>query len=181
MLKTQEAVLEMMKALDLPRPHEDEPGVELLNIELLRDLVREKAREFDRAMMDLSRDRIPHLASRETMLLSWSQVIDAMCDLIVVVHNTSNAMGIDLEPFFDEVHRTNMAKVGGPKRSDGKALKPKDWKPPRILEMLEARLHDDPWNGGGEPSSSDVCRWCGSHRPEGHRYDCLWYLAHGKR
>jgi len=45
-------------------------------------------------------------------------------------------LGIDLRPFFREVHRTNMNKLSGPVREDGKKLKPPDWKPPRIVEML---------------------------------------------
>jgi predicted HAD superfamily Cof-like phosphohydrolase len=73
---------------------------------------------------------------------AWADVIDGMCDIMVVVNNTSNAMGIDLEPFFDEVHKTNMAKVGGPKNEFGKALKPEGWKPPRIREMLEGLVRE---------------------------------------
>lgn len=46
-------------------------------------------------------------------------------------------IGIDLRPFYREVHRTNMHKLHGPKRSDGKQLKPPDWKPPRIKAMYE--------------------------------------------
>jgi len=46
-------------------------------------------------------------------------------------------LGIDLMPFYEEVHRTNMAKLGGPKREDGKQLKPPGWEPPRIGEILK--------------------------------------------
>jgi predicted HAD superfamily Cof-like phosphohydrolase len=53
-------------------------------------------------------------------------------------------MGIDLGPFFAEIHRTNMEKAGGPVRpSDGKILKPPGWKPPDIVGML-AELLDRP-------------------------------------
>jgi predicted HAD superfamily Cof-like phosphohydrolase len=45
-------------------------------------------------------------------------------------------LGVDLYPFYQEVHKTNMAKLGGPKRADGKQLKPPGWSPPRIEEML---------------------------------------------
>lgn len=45
-------------------------------------------------------------------------------------------LGIDLRPFFREVHRTNMLKLSGPVREDGKKLKPPDWMPPRIEAML---------------------------------------------
>jgi hypothetical protein len=47
---------------------------------------------------------------------------------------------VDLEPFFAEVHRTNMAKVGGPVRPDGKKLKPEGWQPPDIAGILRAQI-----------------------------------------
>lgn len=53
----------------------------------------------------------------------------------------SEGLGIDLRPFFLEVHRTNMLKTTGPVREDGKRLKPEGWKPPRILAMY-ARVKD---------------------------------------
>lgn len=66
------------------------------------------------------------------------EAIDGLCDLEYVLQGTAVAFGIDLEPFFDEVHQTNLEKVTGEVRSDGKRLKPPGWKPPRIKEMLEA-------------------------------------------
>jgi predicted HAD superfamily Cof-like phosphohydrolase len=41
-------------------------------------------------------------------------------------------MGVELEPFFDEVHGSNMKKVGGRVRGDGKQLKPEGWRPPDL-------------------------------------------------
>lgn len=46
------------------------------------------------------------------------------------------SLGLDIKPLFEEVHRTNMLKVGGPTRADGKILKPEGWQPPRIRELL---------------------------------------------
>lgn len=140
----------MMKALEIPLPEDKIINLKLLEslrFDLLRGLVREEAMEFDIAMAaleeckeDLVRNHYTDGVFKDNALDSWADVIDAMCDLIVVIHNTSNAMGIDLEPYFDEVHRTNMAKVGGPTREDGKKLKPPGWQPPRILEMLKNEL-----------------------------------------
>lgn len=64
--------------------------------------------------------------------------IDGMCDLLCVVYGTATEFGIDLEPFWNEVHRSNMAKAGGPVRGDGKRLKPPGWTPPDIAGVLAA-------------------------------------------
>jgi predicted HAD superfamily Cof-like phosphohydrolase len=66
------------------------------------------------------------------------EAIDGMCDLLCVVYGTAAEFGIDLAPFWDEVHRTNMAKAGGPVREDGKRLKPPGWTPPDIAGVLAA-------------------------------------------
>lgn len=62
--------------------------------------------------------------------------IDGLCDLLCVVHGAALEFGIDLAPFWDEVHRSNMTKVGGPVRKDGKVLKPAGWTPPDIARVL---------------------------------------------
>lgn len=64
------------------------------------------------------------------------EVVDGACDLLYVTFGMGVEFGVDLQPFFDEVHRTNMAKEGGATRPDGKTLKPEGWQPPRIAEML---------------------------------------------
>lgn len=62
--------------------------------------------------------------------------VDALCDLLYVVYGYADYLGIDIEPFFDEVHRTNMEKEGGPFREDGKILKPPGWRPPAIGDIF---------------------------------------------
>jgi predicted HAD superfamily Cof-like phosphohydrolase len=64
--------------------------------------------------------------------------VDGLCDLVCVVYGTAAEFGVDLEPFWNEVHRTNMAKAGGPVRGDGKRLKPPGWQPPDITGILGA-------------------------------------------
>jgi len=66
------------------------------------------------------------------------ETIDGLCDVIYVCLGVAVEMGIDLSPFFAEVHRTNMAKEGGGKRGDGKILKPAGWQQPRIAELLSS-------------------------------------------
>lgn len=64
------------------------------------------------------------------------KVADGCVDLCVVVIGTAIAYGIDLRSIWDEIHKTNMAKVGGPIRADGKRLKPEGWKPPEVARLL---------------------------------------------
>ncbi len=66
-----------------------------------------------------------------------TEAIDGLCDLLYVVFGTAVAFGIDAQYFFDEVHKTNMEKLKGAVREDGKRLKPPGWIPPRIKEMLQ--------------------------------------------
>jgi predicted HAD superfamily Cof-like phosphohydrolase len=65
------------------------------------------------------------------------EAIDGMCDLLYVVFGTAVEFGIDLDVFFEEVHRANMTKVGGATRADGKTLKPPGWEPPMIEKLLD--------------------------------------------
>lgn len=71
------------------------------------------------------------------------ETADALADLLYVVYGTAVSFGIDIRPIFDEVHRSNMTKVGGTRRADGKVLKPSTWEAPeirRILTELGAKL-----------------------------------------
>lgn len=68
-------------------------------------------------------------------------VIDAIMDLKYVLDGSMVEFGVDGEAFFDEVHRTNMAKLdGGYFDENGKFRKPAGWKEPRIEEMLQNLL-----------------------------------------
>lgn len=63
-------------------------------------------------------------------------VAKELADLVVVTVGCALAYGVDLDAVFEEVHRTNMAKVGGPVRADGKVLKPPGWSPPDVPGVL---------------------------------------------
>jgi len=64
-------------------------------------------------------------------------IADGIADSIVVLLGTAVSYGLDMRPVWDEVHRSNMSKVGGPIRSDGKQLKPVNWSPPRVWELIQ--------------------------------------------
>ena len=63
-------------------------------------------------------------------------VAKEMADLLYVVYGTAVSYGIDMDPVFREVHRSNMSKVGGYKRADGKWVKPATYSPARIEPIV---------------------------------------------
>jgi 8-oxo-dGTP pyrophosphatase MutT (NUDIX family)/predicted HAD superfamily Cof-like phosphohydrolase len=66
------------------------------------------------------------------------EVADALADLLYVVYGTALVHGIPLDAVFDEVHRSNLTKVGGAPIGPGtKAPKPADYRPPNIRPILD--------------------------------------------
>ena len=63
-----------------------------------------------------------------------------MADLLYVVYGTAVSYGIDMEPVFREVHRSNLSKVGGYKREDGKWVKPPTYSPAKIEPLLAIQM-----------------------------------------
>lgn len=105
-------------------------SVELRRVELRAKLIEEEAAEAVEAIR--RRDLIGSL--------------DGLCDLLCVVYGAAVEWGINVAPFWDEVHRTNIAKRGGPVRADGKQLKPAGWRPPNLAAVLA----DEQQDGDGE-------------------------------
>ena len=68
--------------------------------------------------------------------------IDGLGDLLYVLLGTAVEWGIDLGPYFDEIHASNMTKVGGPVREDGKRLKPDSYRPPNLRQVFNQQLED---------------------------------------
>ena len=65
-----------------------------------------------------------------------SSIAKEMADLLYVVYGTAVSYGIDMDPVFREVHRSNMSKVGGYKREDGKWVKPATYSPASIHSIV---------------------------------------------
>lgn len=66
-------------------------------------------------------------------------VADALADLDYVVEGARLELGINGAPIADAVHESNMAKLGGAVRADGKIQKPAHWAPPDIVAALRAQ------------------------------------------
>lgn len=63
-------------------------------------------------------------------------LVHELADLLYVAYGGILACGVDPDEIFDEVHRANMRKVSGPRRPDGKQLKPADWQPADVAGVL---------------------------------------------
>ena len=66
-----------------------------------------------------------------------TEVLDALTDILVVTIGAIHSAGFDAEGAWNEVMRTNFAKIDPEtgkvrKREDGKVLKPEGWTPPDL-------------------------------------------------
>ena len=73
---------------------------------------------------------------------SQEDELDALIDILVVTIGAINSMGADGEGAWNEVMRTNFAKINPEtgkviKREDGKVLKPEGWQPPKLGKFLK--------------------------------------------
>jgi predicted HAD superfamily Cof-like phosphohydrolase len=69
------------------------------------------------------------------------ETLDALVDILVVTMGAINSMGADGEGAWNEVMRTNFAKVDPVtgkvrRREDGKVLKPEGWQPPNLKPFV---------------------------------------------
>ena len=96
------------------------------NAHLYRGLIAEEYEEFCQAL--IMRDDVEQL--------------DACMDLIWVTLGFCHMKGFDVTKAWDEVLKTNMAKVDPVtgkvrRREDGKILKPEGWKPPDLSKFVQ--------------------------------------------
>lgn len=68
--------------------------------------------------------------------------LDALIDILVVTIGAIHSRGWDAEGAWDEVMKTNAAKIDLDtgkvrKREDGKVLKPANWQPPSLESFLK--------------------------------------------
>ena len=88
------------------------------------DLIEEELKEFKEA-----------IAKRDI-----KEVADALTDILYVTYGAGHAFGIDLDECFDEVHRSNMSKLGEDGRpiyrEDGKVLKGPNFFEPDLESIL---------------------------------------------
>ena len=68
--------------------------------------------------------------------------LDALIDILVVTRGAVHSLGVDAEGAWQEVMRSNLAKIDPDtglvrKREDGKVLKPEGWTPPKLDRYIK--------------------------------------------
>jgi predicted HAD superfamily Cof-like phosphohydrolase len=120
MTDEQRMVAEFHRTFDIrtaSTPAPPDSDTRMLRIRLIQE-------EFDELRQALAQEDLAGIAKE-------------LADLLYVVYGTAVSCGIDLEPVFREVHRSNMSKVNGHKRADGKWVKPPDYSPACIQPILD--------------------------------------------
>jgi predicted HAD superfamily Cof-like phosphohydrolase len=72
------------------------------------------------------------------------KIADALADIQVVLNGTALVHGMDIEPLFNEAHRSNMTKLGADgkpiHREDGKILKGPTFEEPDFERVLKEQM-----------------------------------------
>ena len=66
-----------------------------------------------------------------------SAIAQEAIDLLYVTYGLCVVCGIDADQVFDLIHQANMTKLKGPRRADGKQLKPEGWMAPDVGALLD--------------------------------------------
>lgn len=90
-------------------------------LELRRTLISEEHAEVVEAFT--------RLEAGETDDGDLTHLAHELADLLYVTYGSLLACGVDPDGVFRELHRANMQKVRGPRREDGKQMKPPGWQP----------------------------------------------------
>lgn len=116
-------------------------------IRLRLDLIQEELNELEDAIRD--NDMV--------------EIADALGDLLYVVYGAGCSYGIDLNPIFQEIHRSNMTKEPGYINPEtGKQMKGPNYEPPKLGDIIRFQAIED--------KESILCAYC-NHKGSLHRFD----------
>ena len=102
-----------------------------------RTLLVEEAHEAAEALANLAKA----LRTGDDPLTAYKAVAKELADVLYVTYGAADALGIDLQAVFVEVHRSNMSKLDADgrvlRRADGKVLKGPSYQPPSLDDLVE--------------------------------------------
>ena len=113
--------------------------------ELLQLRERLIVEEYEEMLTGLSK------FAQSQSLENLTEFVDGCIDSIYVILGALIQFNVPADLCFDEVQRSNMAKLNADgtytKRADGKVLKPTSWTAPDLFAILVAHRDDAVWNG----------------------------------
>ena len=119
--------------------------------ELYLKLIIEECNETEDAMSFLRSHMLSNLLSIDAQHQMIADVADGAIDTIYVCLGLLHSLGLDPQPLWDEVQRSNMSKaipvengdgtvtMAVKRREDGKILKPATFSHPNLLDIVKAR------------------------------------------
>lgn len=116
-------------------------------LRLRRRLIEEEVAEVMESLDALAQALHPvpsgsgtDLAEREA---KFAEAAHELADLLYVTYGALVWFGVDADAVFAEVHAANMRKTSGPKRADGKQLKPPGWQPADVAAVIDRQRRRD--------------------------------------
>lgn len=106
-------------------------------LQLRQKLIQEEYEECQQAIQQLAQT----LPTADP--LDITPLIHELTDLLYVTYGAILTLGADADAVFEEIHAANMRKLNGPRRADGKQLKPPNWQPANVRGIL-AQQHEKP-------------------------------------
>jgi predicted HAD superfamily Cof-like phosphohydrolase len=140
-LTNAQKIVEFHDAVGAPVPPKPVvPSLEIL--QLRQKLLQEEFTEATEAWETLTAVLQSDDPAQPADVTDW---VHELTDLLYVTYGAILACGVDADAVFAEVHRANLSKAGGPRRADGKILKPPGWQPADVRSVVENQV-----NGGGD-------------------------------
>jgi predicted HAD superfamily Cof-like phosphohydrolase len=126
----------------------DEPGLpnehtRLLRVKLIAQELRELAQAYGvRVILDSNLPEVAiTVAPEERHMPNLRDAYDATLDIQYVTVGNGVAMGLDLQPGWEEVQRSNMSKfIDGFKGPDGKWIKGPSYRPAQLQPIIDAQI-----------------------------------------
>ncbi|MCP4417127.1 MAG: hypothetical protein GY805_10920 [Chloroflexi bacterium] len=135
-LSNAEKIQEFHAAIGSPLPKVPLPP-SLDTLALRHKLIQEEYEEMTEALEELTAVLRAKQANPSVDITNW---VHELTDLLYVTYGAILACGVDANAVFSEVHRANLSKVGGPRRADGKLLKPPGWRPADVRGVIARQL-----------------------------------------
>ncbi len=115
----------------------DRPAVpDLETFELRETLLRE---EFEEVLAQFAEVRARTSVGGAIGLAELAPLAHELVDLLYVTYGALVAFGVSADRVFREVHGANLAKASGPRRDDGKQMKPKNWRAADVVGVLRSQ------------------------------------------